>query len=67
MNVINPAYAGSKESILVLLYRKQWVNIEDAHLIYFSGHAPTGKMYLGFISDKIGPVTEQNVYGDLYF
>jgi hypothetical protein len=31
MNVINPAYAGSKESISFgALYRKQWVNIEDA-------------------------------------
>jgi hypothetical protein len=30
MNVINPAYAGSKESISFGCYRKQWVNIEDA-------------------------------------
>jgi hypothetical protein len=39
MNVINPAYAGSKESIFFgALYRKQ-VNIEDAYLIYFFRHA----------------------------
>jgi hypothetical protein len=46
------------------------VNIEDAYLIYFSGHAPTGNnvgLGLSFISDKIGPVTEQNVYGDFSY
>jgi type IX secretion system PorP/SprF family membrane protein len=30
MNVINPAYAGSKESISgALLYRQQWVGLEQ--------------------------------------
>ncbi|EIA10366.1 type IX secretion system membrane protein PorP/SprF [Flavobacterium frigoris] len=72
MNVINPAYAGSKESISFgALYRKQWVNIEDAPTSFtFSGHAPTGNnvgLGLSFISDKIGPVTEQNVYGDFSY
>ncbi|HEX9152377.1 MAG TPA: type IX secretion system membrane protein PorP/SprF [Flavobacterium sp.] len=72
MNVINPAYAGSKEAISFgLLYRKQWVNIEDAPTSFtFSGHAPTGNnvgLGLSFISDKIGPVTEQNVYGDFAY
>ncbi|MFP5437728.1 MAG: type IX secretion system membrane protein PorP/SprF, partial [Bacteroidia bacterium] len=29
MNVINPAYAGSKENLAIgLLYRKQWVDID---------------------------------------
>jgi type IX secretion system PorP/SprF family membrane protein len=72
MNVINPAYAGSKESISFgALYRKQWVNIEDAPSTFtFSGHAPAGDnvgIGLSFISDKIGPVTEQNVYGDFSY
>ena len=72
MNVMNPAYAGSKESISFgLLYRKQWVNIEDAPTTFtFSGHTPAGKnvgLGLSFISDKIGPVTEQNVYGDFSY
>lgn len=72
MNVINPAYAGSKESIsLGALYRKQWVNIEDAPTSFtFSGHGPAGNnvgLGLSFISDKIGPVTEQNVYGDFSY
>jgi type IX secretion system PorP/SprF family membrane protein len=72
MNVVNPAYAGSKESIsLGALYRKQWVNIEDAPTSFtFAGHAPVGNnvgLGLSFISDKIGPVTEQNVFGDFSY
>lgn len=72
MNVVNPAYAGSKESIsLGALYRKQWVNIEDAPTSFtFAGHAPLGNnvgLGLSFISDKIGPVTEQNVFGDFSY
>ncbi|MBP6182320.1 type IX secretion system membrane protein PorP/SprF [Flavobacterium sp.] len=72
MNVINPAYAGSKENFSFgLLYRKQWVNIEDAPTSFtFSGHTPTGNnvgLGLSFISDKIGPVTEQNAYGDFSY
>ncbi len=72
MNVVNPAYAGSKESISFgALYRKQWVNIEDAPTSFtFSGHSPAGNnvgLGLSFISDKIGPVSEQNVYGDFSY
>ncbi|TDE29447.1 MULTISPECIES: type IX secretion system membrane protein PorP/SprF [Flavobacterium] len=72
MNVINPAYAGSNESISFgLLYRKQWVNIEDSPATFtFAGHTPAGKnvgVGLSFISDKIGPVTEQNVFGDFSY
>ncbi|WP_016991370.1 type IX secretion system membrane protein PorP/SprF [Flavobacterium sp. ACAM 123] len=72
MNIVNPAYAGSKESISFgALYRKQWVNIEDAPTSFtFSGHAPVGEnvgVGLSFISDKIGPVTEQNVFGDFSY
>lgn len=72
MNVINPAYAGSKESLsLGLLYRKQWVEIEDAPTTgTFSGHSPVGKnvgLGLSVISDKIGPVEENNVYADFSY
>lgn len=72
MNVVNPAYAGSKESISFgALYRKQWMNIEDAPTTFtFSGHAPVGSnvgLGLSVISDKIGPVTEQNVFGDFSY
>lgn len=72
MSVMNPAYAGSKENLSMgLLYRKQWVEIEDAPTTgTFFGHAPVGKnvgMGLSVISDKIGPVEENNVYGDFSY
>ncbi|PWA05553.1 PorP/SprF family type IX secretion system membrane protein [Flavobacterium psychrotolerans] len=72
MNVINPAYAGSKENLTFgLLYRKQWVEIEDAPSTFsLSGSSPVGKnvgMGLSIISDKIGPVEENNVYGDFSY
>jgi type IX secretion system PorP/SprF family membrane protein len=72
MNVINPAYAGSKENLAVgLLYRKQWVDIEDAPTTgTVSIHSPVGKnvgLGLSVISDEIGPVKENNVYGDFSY
>lgn len=72
MNIINPAYAGSKENLSFgLLYRKQWVNIDGAPSTFsFSGSSPIGKnlgLGLSMISDEIGPVKEQNVYTDLSY
>jgi type IX secretion system PorP/SprF family membrane protein len=72
MSVINPAYAGSKEGISGgVLYRKQWVEIEDAPTTgTFFLHSPAGKnVGLGFsaINDKIGPVEETNLYGDFSY
>ena len=72
MNVINAAYAGSKESIsLGLLYRQQWVSIDGApKSATLSIHSPVGKkvgLGLSVISDKIGPVEENNVYGDFSY
>ncbi len=72
MNVINPAYAGSKENLSIgLLYRKQWVDIEDAPSTgTFSGHSPVGKnvgLGLSAIVDQIGPVKETNVYADFSY
>lgn len=72
MNVMNPAYAGSKENLSFgLLYRKQWIEIEDAPTTFsFSGSSPVGKnvgLGLSIISDKIGPVEENNVYGDFSY
>jgi len=72
MSVINPAYAGSKENLTGgLLYRKQWVNIEDAPSTgTFFLHSPTGKnvgLGLSVINDKIGPVEETNIYGDFSY
>ena len=72
MNVINPAYAGSKENLSFgLLYRKQWVNIDGAPTTFtLSGSAPIGKNLgagLSIISDKIGPVNETNAYADISY
>ena len=72
MNVMNPAYAGSKETISgALLYRQQWAGLEGApKTATFSIHSPVGKnVGLGFsaISDKIGPVEENNLYGDFSY
>ncbi|WP_452227185.1 PorP/SprF family type IX secretion system membrane protein [Lacinutrix cladophorae] len=72
MNIVNPAYAGSKENLaLGLLYRSQWVGLDDApKTATFSAHSPVGKnVGLGFsvISDKIGPVEENNVYVDFSY
>jgi type IX secretion system PorP/SprF family membrane protein len=72
MNIINPAYAGSKENLSFgLLYRKHWIEIEDAPPTFsLSGSAPVGKnvgLGLSIISDKIGPVEENNVYGDFSY
>ncbi len=72
MNVINPAYAGSKDALsLGLLYRKQWIEIEDAPTTgTFFVHSPVGKkvgLGLSVISDKIGPVEENNVFGDFSY
>ena len=72
MNVINPAYAGSKENLAFgLLYRKQWVDVDGApETGTFSGHSPVGKnvgLGLSAITDRIGPVNETNVYADFSY
>ena len=72
MSVINPAYAGSKENLTGgLLYRKQWVNVEGAPTTAtFFVNSPVGKnvgLGLSAISDRIGPVEENNVYADFSY
>ena len=72
MNVVNPAYAGSKENLAIgLLYRTQWVNINDAPQTgTLSVHSPIGKnvgLGLSVISDRIGPVEENNLYADFSY
>lgn len=72
MNVVNPAYAGSKENLAVgLLYRTQWTSINGAPKTgTFAIHSPvTDKVGLGLsaITDQIGPVDETNVYADFSY
>jgi len=72
MSIMNPAYAGSKEGVSGgFLYRKQWVEIEDAPTTgTFFIHSPVGRnvgLGLSVVSDKIGPVEENNFYGDFSY
>jgi type IX secretion system PorP/SprF family membrane protein len=70
MNVLNPAYAGSKTGTLSasLLGRTQWVGIPGApQTAVLSVHSPiTERMGLGvsLLADKIGPINEQFLYAD---
>ncbi|MEN9322742.1 MAG: hypothetical protein RIT03_1843 [Bacteroidota bacterium] len=72
MSAINPAYAGSKENMTGgLLYRKQWVGLDGAPSTgTFFLNTPVGKnvgVGLSFVSDKIGPVEENNISGDFSY
>lgn len=72
MNVVNPAYAGSKESLsLTGLYRNQWSGIDNNPTTFtFSAHSPAGKnvgLGLSAIRDELGPVTETNVFADFSY
>lgn len=72
MNVVNPAYAGSKESLsLTGLYRKQWSGFEGAPETFtLAIHSPVGeKVGLGLsaIKDELGPVKETNVFADFSY
>lgn len=72
MNVVNPAYAGSKESLsITALYRNQWSGLEGNPVTYtFSAHSPVSdKVGLGLsaINDELGPVKETNVYADFSY
>ena len=72
MNVLNPAYAGSKGVPSIgMLGRTQWVGVEGAPRTFtLSGHAPMGRavgLGLSVIHDEIGPVKEDNVYADFSY
>lgn len=72
MNVVNPAYAGSKEHLNIgLLYRDQWSGFDGAPRTFtFSAHSPVGEntgLGLSAISDEAGPIKETNVYADFSY
>jgi type IX secretion system PorP/SprF family membrane protein len=72
MSAINPAYAGSKDNMTGgMLYRKQWIGLDGAPSTgTFFINTPVGKnvgVGLSVISDKIGPVEENDVYGDFSY
>lgn len=72
MNVVNPAYAGSREGLSFgALYRTQWTSIDGAPRTgTFFGHMPVGEKVgigLSVISDEIGPINETNAYADFSY
>jgi len=72
MNVLNPAYAGSRGVASIgLLGRTQWVGLEGApRTMTFSAHAPVGNavgLGLSVIHDEIGPAKEDNIYADFSY
>jgi len=72
MNVVNPAYAGTKDNLSFgFLYRQQWSGFSGAPETFTAfGHAPVGErvgLGLSVIADKLGPVNEKNVYGDFAY
>ena len=70
---VNPAYAGSRETLSVfLLHRNQWVGLDGAPVTNnVSLNTPIGdsNFGLGFsiINDKIGPTTENQISADLAY
>ena len=72
MNVLNPAYAGSRGVLSIgMLGRTQWVGVDGApKTATFTMHAPVGEkvgLGLSIIHDEIGPVKENNVYADFSY
>lgn len=70
---VNPAYAGSRESLSVLgVYRNQWVGLDGApETLNFAAHSPIGikgiGVGLGFTSDKLGPSEESVITADVSY
>lgn len=72
LQVVNPAYAGSKESLSIgVLGRKQWAGFDGApETLTFSAHSPIGEqtgLGLSAITDQYGPVKETNIYADFSY
>ena len=71
--LVNPAYAGSRETITAfLLHRNQWVGLDGAPVTNnFSINMPVGDSNFGvglnFVNDEIGPVNENEISADLAY
>ena len=71
-NIINPAYAGTSEILTVTtLYRQQWFGVIGAPETFtLSGNGLISEnigVGLSFITDNLGPVNENNIYGDFSY
>ncbi|WP_408040242.1 PorP/SprF family type IX secretion system membrane protein, partial [Tenacibaculum amylolyticum] len=72
MNIVNPGYAGAQDGlVLSFLARSQWVGIKDApRTLTFNAQAPIGSnlgLGLSVLADRIGPLSEENVYADISY
>jgi len=72
MSIVNPAYAGARGvPVIGGLGRTQWVGVQGAaRTATLSFDAPVGRavgLGLSVIHDEIGPVKENNVFGDFSF
>lgn len=72
MNVLNPAYAGSRGTLSIgLLGRTQWVGLNSPPKTFTGAiHAPVGERTgIGFsvINDRLGPLAENNIYLDVSY
>ena len=72
-SVINPAYAGTRGGLsMTTQYRQQWAGLDGApQTVNFTSNGPLKyeRMALGltFISDQIGPLSEQTLAGDFAY
>lgn len=69
---VNPAYAGSADALsMTALHREQWVGFDGRpRSTTFSIHTPFGKNVGGgltAVNDRVGPVNQTMVYGDLSY
>lgn len=69
---VNPAYAGSRESLNVFgLYRTQWVGLDGApETTNFSINSPIGEnvgLGVSFVNDRIGPQDASNIAVDFSY
>lgn len=70
---VNPAYAGSRETLTAfLLHRNQWVGLDGAPVTNnFTVNSPLGDSNFGigvsFTNDKIGPTSENEISADLAY
>lgn len=72
MNVVNPAYAGSRDGFTInSIGKKQWVGVEGSPKTgTLSIHSPVGRnVGLGFsaIYDEIGPLKDTHIHGDFSY
>ena len=72
-SVLNPAYAGSRDALSVVLdYRNQWAGWKGApQTSSFIMHTPLVKESIGVglnvVSDKIGPTNKTALFGDFAY